>query len=233
MMERRYEAYKDVVVRPFYREHFARLDRQIVLVDALAAFNAGPDAVKDLESALAAILGSFRTGRSTIASALFRPRIDRILFAATKADHLHHANHDRLERFLSRITERAIERAKFSGAHRRCGGARRGARDARGDGGARARQACPPSSARRSPARRSAASASMAKPKSRRSPATCRTIRPRCFARLHRPDRADETDYRFLRFRPPLLEPGPGDVAALPHIRLDRALQFLLGDRLA
>ena len=45
MMERRYEAYKDVVVRPFYREHFARLDRQIVLVDALAAFNAGPDAV--------------------------------------------------------------------------------------------------------------------------------------------------------------------------------------------
>ena len=62
MMERRYEAYKDVVVRPFYREHFARLDRQIVLVDALAAFNAGPDAVKDLEGALAAILASFRTG---------------------------------------------------------------------------------------------------------------------------------------------------------------------------
>jgi predicted YcjX-like family ATPase len=41
MMRRRYEAYKDVVVRPFFRDHFARLDRQIVLVDALAAFNAG------------------------------------------------------------------------------------------------------------------------------------------------------------------------------------------------
>src|SRR5213595_1738021 len=116
MMERRYEAYKDVVVRPFYREHFARLDRQIVLVDALAAFNAGPEAVKDLEGALAAILASFRTGRASLASALFRPRIDRILFAATKADHLHHSSHDRLERFLARMTERAIERAKFSGA---------------------------------------------------------------------------------------------------------------------
>src|SRR5205814_7938717 len=34
MMERRYEAYKSVVVRPFYREHFARLDRQVILVDA-------------------------------------------------------------------------------------------------------------------------------------------------------------------------------------------------------
>ena len=50
MMERRYEAYKDIVVRPFFRDHFARLDRQIVLVDALAAFNAGPDAVHDLEA---------------------------------------------------------------------------------------------------------------------------------------------------------------------------------------
>ena len=33
MMERRYEAYKSYVVRPFFREHFARLDRQIVLID--------------------------------------------------------------------------------------------------------------------------------------------------------------------------------------------------------
>jgi hypothetical protein len=39
-----------------------------VLVDALAAFNAGPDAVKDLEAALAAILASFRTGRATLSA---------------------------------------------------------------------------------------------------------------------------------------------------------------------
>ena len=45
MMERRYEAYKTHVVRPFFRDHFARLDRQIVLVDALTALNAGPAAV--------------------------------------------------------------------------------------------------------------------------------------------------------------------------------------------
>ena len=45
--------------------------------------------------------------------------------------------------------------------------------------------------------------------------------------------KADETDYRFLRFRPPHTEPGPTGAPTLPHIRLDRALQFLLGDRLA
>ena len=33
---RRFEAYKRVVVKPFFRDHFARIDRQIVLVDALA-----------------------------------------------------------------------------------------------------------------------------------------------------------------------------------------------------
>ncbi|MEC9343935.1 MAG: YcjX family protein, partial [Pseudomonadota bacterium] len=90
MMAARYEAYKSVVVKPFFREHFARLDRQIVLVDVLNAINAGPHAVADLEIALADILACFRPGRGSVLSALFGPRIDRILFAATKADHLHH-----------------------------------------------------------------------------------------------------------------------------------------------
>src|ERR1043166_3265519 len=112
MMVRRFEAYKDVVVRPFFRDHFARLDRQIVLVDALAAFNAGPEALHDLEAALAGILDCFRIGRSTILSSLFRPRIDRILFAATKADHLHHQSHDRLEAVLRREGAQAAQRAE-------------------------------------------------------------------------------------------------------------------------
>jgi len=39
-------------------------------------------------------------------------------------------------------------------------------------------------------------------------------------------------DFRFLRVRPPLMEANEGGVPVLPHIRLDRALQFLIGDRL-
>jgi uncharacterized protein len=35
-------------------------------------------------------------------------------------------------------------------------------------------------------------------------------------------------DYRFLRFRPPKVAQGQ----VLPHIRLDRALEFLAGDKL-
>jgi predicted YcjX-like family ATPase len=38
-----------------------------------------------------------------------------------------------------------------------------------------------------------------------------------------------ENDWRFVRFRPPIAPRG----APAPHIRLDRALQFLIGDKLA
>ena len=43
-----------------------------------------------------------------------------------------------------------------------------------------------------------------------------------------------ELPLRFVRFRPPRLErSAEGLTLSLPHIRLDRALEFLLGDRLA
>src|SRR5258708_23542782 len=102
MMSGRYGAYRDVVVRPFFRDHFSRLDRQVVLVDALAAFNSGPEALVDLEAALAGILDFFRIGRSTLFSSLFRPRIARILFAANNADHPHPSSPDLLQPGLRR-----------------------------------------------------------------------------------------------------------------------------------
>ena len=47
---------------------------------------------------------------------MFSPRADKVLFAATKADHLHHSSHDRLEAILRRMVDRAVKRAEFSGA---------------------------------------------------------------------------------------------------------------------
>ena len=62
LLQSRFEAYKKNVVRPVFRDHFARLDRQIVLVDALSAIDRGPAALADLERTLAAVLACFRTG---------------------------------------------------------------------------------------------------------------------------------------------------------------------------
>jgi predicted YcjX-like family ATPase len=119
MLERRYEAYKSIVVRPFFRDHFARLDRQVVLVDTIRALNAGPAAVADLETALSDILSCFRQGDNNPISRLVARRIDRILFAATKADHIHSSSHDRLEAVMNRLVADAARNARFAGAETR------------------------------------------------------------------------------------------------------------------
>ncbi|MEM1233156.1 MAG: YcjX family protein, partial [Pseudomonadota bacterium] len=116
-MERRFEAYKSKVVKPFFREHFARLDRQVVLVDVLGAIHEGPRAVEAVRQTMADILGAFRPGRNAFLTSLFvGRRVDRILFAATKADHLHHDQHRRLTAIMEALTREARDRARFAGA---------------------------------------------------------------------------------------------------------------------
>ena len=116
-MERRFEAYKSRVVQPFFRDHFARIDRQIVLVDVLGAIPNGPAAIADMRTAMGEILGAFRPGRNAFLSRLFLGRrVDKILFAATKADHLHHTQHDQLTAIMEALVRDATERARFAGA---------------------------------------------------------------------------------------------------------------------
>lgn len=226
MMERRYDSYKQKVVRPFFQDHFSRLDRQIVLVDVLHALNAGPAAVQDLETAMVDILACFKVGSGGFLSQLFSRKVDRLLFAATKADHLHHLSHDRLERILGRLTEKAIERARFSGAKV----------DVRAIAAVRATRE--------------------AQVRERGEILSCIAGIPQAGENLGNqvydgnrevalfpgelPERADslfadeaeKPDLRFLRFRPPLRDiAANGQQLALPHIRLDRALDFLIGDR--
>jgi predicted YcjX-like family ATPase len=236
MMARRYEAYKDVVIRPFFRDHFARLDRQIVLVDALAAFNSGPEALHDLEAALAGILDCFRVGRSTILSSLFRPRIDRILFAATKADHLHHLSHDRLEAVLRRAVSGAVARAEATGAEIDVVAlaAVRATREALV---ARGRDKLPSLLGTPAPGETANGEAFDGETEVATFPGDLPEDPEALFDGKAAfqglsSTAADKSDFRFLRFRPPRIERDGTGEPTLPHIRLDRALQFLIGDRL-
>ena len=113
---RRYGAYVSALVKPFFRDHFARLDRQVVLVDLLSALDAGPAALADLREALSETLACFRPGPDSWLADLTGRRIERILFAATKADHIHHTQHDRLAAILQAMLREAGERARFRGA---------------------------------------------------------------------------------------------------------------------
>lgn len=229
MMEARYEAYKEIVVKPFFREHFARLDRQIVLVDALQAINAGPEALSDLESALVDILNCFKTGQNSLLSALFSRRIEKLLFAATKADHLHHENHDRLQAILERIVKNASNRAKFSGA----------AVDILAMSSVRAtKEAIAKDNGDElpvivgTPLKGEEIDGQLFDGKSET--AIFPGDLPTNIKDLFDPKPDAKPSLNFVRFRPPKVETtSEGLELSLPHIRLDRALEFLIGDKLA
>lgn len=240
MMERRFEAYKAKVVKPFFREHFARLDRQIVLVDALQALNAGASAVADLETALSEILACFRPGRSSWLGRLLTRRVDRILFAATKADHLHHRSHDRLEAILRRLTRGAIERAEFAGAEVDAVALAsvRATREATVRHGGQMLDCIvgTPEKGQRVAGQQFSGIEEIAIfPGDLPDDPNIVFERPEAiFESPQAVSQEEAAAYRFIRFRPPQLErTAEGVVLSLPHIRLDRALQFLIGDRLA
>ena len=227
MMERRYEAYKTHVVKPFFRDHFSRLDRQIVLVDVLSAMNAGREALGDLETALTDVLGAYRVGQNSILSTLFAPKIDKVLFAATKADHLHHSNHDRLENVLRVLTRRALARVQGSGSRLDVVAlaAVRATREVEVKRG-RETLAC-------------IAGVPIAGEKlgdevfdGLREAALYPGELPANPASLFEANQPVDP-VKYLRFRPPVAAVAhSGGIAPMPHIRLDAALEFLLGDRL-
>ncbi|XPV76799.1 MAG: YcjX family protein [Desulfovibrio sp.] len=103
VLERRFEYYKKHVVQAFYKKYFCRFDRQIVLLDCLKAMNLGYDTFTDMQGAVKLLLKSFNYGRNSIFSRFFSPRIDKVLFAATKADHVTPEQFDNLENFLKRL----------------------------------------------------------------------------------------------------------------------------------
>jgi predicted YcjX-like family ATPase len=234
MMERRYEAYKSVVVKPFFREHFSRIDRQIVLVDALQAINRGPEAVQDLERALTDVLACFRPGKNSLLSSLLGRRIDRVLVAATKADHLHHESHHRLDALTRRLVDRAIQRIGMAGA------------------GIDVMALASVRATREATVKRDGVEL----PVIVGTPISGETIAGEIFDGVKKtaifpgdlpenPEALFESiesgrrnvqlpDVNVVRFRPPSLdETGGGIKLSVPHIRLDRAMQFLFGDRLA
>lgn len=220
-MARRFEAYKRQVVQPFFRDHFAKIDRQVVLVDALGAINQGPQAVEDLRGAMGDILASFRPGRNTfLTNLLSGKRVEKILFAATKADHLHHAQHGKLTAIMQALTRDARDRAQYAGAN---------------------------TQAMSIASLRATTEAQMPFEGETLDVVRGRLLDSGKEAAFYPGDLPDDPshllnaarqgavrwldqDYQIMRFAPSQLSLRPGD--GPPHIRLDKAAEFLIGDRL-
>ncbi len=113
MLRARYIEYKERVIRRFYKEHFVNFDRQIVLADCLTPLNNGSESFADLQNAMAMIMKSFQYGQSSLLSRLFSPKIDRLLFAATKADHVTPEQHHNLVSLLNKLVYQTKQALNF------------------------------------------------------------------------------------------------------------------------
>ncbi len=221
-MERRFDGYRREVAAPFFRNHFARIDRQVVLVDVLDAIHRGPRAVEDLRRTMAEVLTAFRPGRAGwLARLVGTRRVERMLFAATKADHLHHTDHGKLTAITEALLREARDRAQFAGA----------------------------GTAAMSLAAWRATTEEMHDHDGRELPCVRGTLLgsgkqvalypgalPEDPARLLGPAREGaerwlDGEFSAMVFAPPVLSLRPGE--GPPHIRLDRAAEFLIGDLLA
>ena len=220
-MERRFEAYKSRVVQPFFRDHFAKLDRQIVLADVLGAIHQGPQAVEDLRRTMAEVLMAFRPGTNGwLTSLLGGRRVEKILFAATKADHLHHLQHPALTAITEALLRDAKARADFAGAETAAlslAGLRCTVEEMVQRGGTD----LPAVKGRLLSTGKQAVMYPGALPKD-----PARILSPARDGASHWLD----ADYALMEFAPARASQSPG--MGPPHIRLDRAAEFLIGDRL-
>lgn len=210
MLRARYNYYCQHVVKGFYKNHFLRFDRQIVLVDCLQPLNSGPQAFNDMRLALTQLMQSFSYGQRTLFRRLFSPVIDKLLFAATKSDHVTADQHANLVSLLQQLVQDAWKNAAFEGISMDCMGlasvqaTQSGLVDHHGE---------------KIPALRGHRLADNA-------PLTVYPgdVPPRL------PGQAfwAQQGFHFEQFRPQSVDID----RPLPHIRLDAALEFLLGDKL-
>jgi uncharacterized protein len=210
-MAERYEWYREEVVRRFYADHFSAFDRQVVLIDLLGALNAGPAHFADTEESLSLIIKSFRYGASNLIARLFAPRIDRLLFAVSKTDHVAPNQHPALKQLLELMIRPAARMARYEGirtevmtlASLRCTDVVRTEHHGQVLSCVRG----------------------ILKDTQKETVLFPGEIPPD----LPEPDDWTSGRFRFKEFAPRRLLPS----AAGQHIRLDQGLQFLIGDKLA
>ncbi len=116
----RYEEYQTKVVKAFYNNHFSSFDRQIVLVDCLQPLNAGYESFQDMKSALEQTIASFEYGKSSFLRRLFAPKIDKVLFAATKADHVTPEQHPNLVSILQQMVHPSWQQVAYENIEMNC-----------------------------------------------------------------------------------------------------------------
>lgn len=113
--EKFFERYKRIYVKPFLEDFFSGVDRQLVLVDVISAMYGGPDYLDDIREAMSRIAECFSYGRGGFIDRLISPKIDRVVFAATKIDQVGSEDHESVRQLLEAIIRSTKQKIGHNG----------------------------------------------------------------------------------------------------------------------
>ena len=246
LLGQRFEAYQARMRAEFFDTHFAAFDRQVMLVDVLGALHAGRAAFEDTARVIGDLARALRYGGNGFSRALAAgvargsgallpaalgramgaamqrmaiPRIERVAFVATKADHVPAMKRDNLVHLLRALASPAAGE-----------GSREGSREG------------PPAA---STSYRAAASVLSTRDGTGRIGGHAVEVvegvvlgedRVRPYFVGEVPSRAPADSFWLERlielpvFRPPALDPA--GLGGIPHLNLDQVLDDLIGDLL-
>lgn len=114
-LKKRYQHYQQKIVKPFYEEYFSQFDRQVILADCLTPLNHSQQAFVEMKMGLQQLFKHFHYGNRSLFNRLFSSNIDKLLFVATKADHITTDQLPNLENLMRQLVQEGGRYAEFDG----------------------------------------------------------------------------------------------------------------------
>ncbi|AFJ02228.1 putative ATPase [Methylophaga frappieri] len=105
-LRQQYHQYLDNLVKPFYRQFFTGIDRQVMLIDVVKALSHGEECFNDMMMAYSRIIDCYQMGNQIWLKQLFTPTVNKILFLASKPDRLLMHQHEALRQLVDAMIKR-------------------------------------------------------------------------------------------------------------------------------
>ncbi|TQE41966.1 YcjX family protein [Aggregatibacter actinomycetemcomitans] len=210
VLRKRYDYYRRRIVKDFYENYFSTFDRQVILADCLTPLNHSREAFGDMQLALHQLFRNFHYGKRHFLNRLFSPKIDKLMFIATKADHITTDQFPNLVNLMRQLVQEGGRYVEFADI----------ATDYTAIAAIRAtQQVVVNQNGRQFKAIQGVRSSDQQKV----------TLYPGSVpSKLPSADFWQTRKFEFDQFEPHRLEQGEN----IPHLRMDAVLQFLLGDKL-
>ncbi|KGQ69779.1 hypothetical protein OA57_09070 [Chelonobacter oris] len=115
VLNKRYQYYREKIVKRFYETYFSKFDRQIILADCLTPLNYSQQAFGETKESLRQLFKNFHYGNRSLFHRLFSPQIDKLLFVASKADHVTADQLPNLISLMRQLVQEGGQHVNFAG----------------------------------------------------------------------------------------------------------------------